>query len=59
MTTMVGIVQMAAGYAYGRPDHGRRTLILGYTAVSEDRIRQGIARIADAIAANARWTTAG
>jgi GntR family transcriptional regulator / MocR family aminotransferase len=57
----VGIypLQMAAGYAYGRPDHGRRTLILGYTAVSEDLIRQGIARVADAIAANTRWTTAG
>ena len=45
-------LQMAAGYAYGRPDHARRTLILGYTALSEDLIRQGIALVADAITAS-------
>jgi GntR family transcriptional regulator/MocR family aminotransferase len=46
-------LQMAAGYAYGRPDHARRTLILGYTALSESAIRQGVALVADAITASA------
>jgi GntR family transcriptional regulator / MocR family aminotransferase len=46
-------LQMAAGYAYDRPDHGQRTLILGYTALSEDLIRRGIALVADAITASA------
>jgi hypothetical protein len=50
---------MAAGYAYGRRDHGRRTLILGYTAISEDLVRQGIARVADATAASAGRMSAG
>jgi DNA-binding transcriptional MocR family regulator len=55
----VGVYPLPAGYAYGRPDHGRRTLILGYTAISEDLIRQGIWRVADAIAASAGRTIAG
>ena len=41
---------MAAGYNYGRPGQGDRTLILGYTALSEDLIRQGVALVAEAIA---------
>jgi hypothetical protein len=50
---------MAAGYAYGRPDLERRTLILGYTAISDDLIRQRVGWVADAIAASAGRTTAG
>jgi GntR family transcriptional regulator / MocR family aminotransferase len=49
--TGVGIytIDTGAAYEFGKTKYSKRTLMLGYSSVSEDKIQEGIKRIASAL----------